>query len=172
MKKIILTGGHGCGKSTILLGLEGRGEVIVREAASDYQRIQRVRGYPFPTDTDDFEEAVLKLHLFRENLLEKTTYPRVFLDRGAPDHLVYSDLCNWPLSPELKKAAMEKIYHRVFLVQPFGSDWRGMVTRAERRLSLKLAQRLFEIYSALQVPVFKVPPGPLEKRIDFVIGHS
>ena len=44
MKKYILTGGPGSGKSSILLGLEQQGETIIREAAEDYIKHQQAQG--------------------------------------------------------------------------------------------------------------------------------
>lgn len=48
VKKYVITGGPGTGKSSIILALEKKGEHIVHEAAEDFIKLQQARGIKEP----------------------------------------------------------------------------------------------------------------------------
>ncbi len=167
MKRVVLTGGHGAGKSTLLLALDALGVTTVREAASDYQRLQRARGIAFPSDAPDFEAEVLRMHLQREARVREAGDLVVF-DRGAPDHVVYADQFGWSLPDALRCEALALSYDLVLVVPPFGGEWGEHVGRADRRINEKLVPGLEAMYRELGIPVETVPPGPLDARVRFL----
>lgn len=167
MKRAVLTGGHGAGKSTLLLALDALGVTTVREAASDYQRLQRARGVAFPSDAPDFETEVLRIHLQREARVSAASELVVF-DRGAPDHVVYADLFGWLIPDELRRRALDLSYDLVLMVPPFGGDWGEHVGRADRRINEKLVPGLEAMYREMGIPVETVPPGSLDARVRFL----
>lgn len=169
MKKYVLTGGQCAGKTSLILALEFHGEYIVREAGSDYLYYERARGNPFPSDSEDFEQRILKIHLQREGRIP-THLERVFLDRGKPDHLVYSNLFHWPLPDEMKLAALEVDYSGIFLVSHFGDEWVERVNPREQEESIRIETAMIEIYERLGFNLIYVPPGKLEDRLQFVLS--
>ncbi len=165
----MVTGGPGTGKTSILLGLELQGEYIVREAARDYIAYQHANGVLRPTDMDDFEQQVLELHLLRESRIPQSVQ-RVFLDRGKPDQLAYSDLFGYPLPDHLRKIAQSTNYTRVFIVEFWNSDWTKIATNSEEQETAKLIElRLVETYKRLGYDLIYVPPGKLVDRLHFVL---
>ena len=56
MKKYVLTGMSGAGKSCLITALELRNEYVVREAARDYIEYQKANGVAAPSQAPDFEE--------------------------------------------------------------------------------------------------------------------
>jgi predicted ATPase len=168
MKKYVLTGGQCAGKTSLILALEFHGEHVVREAGSDYLYYERAKGHAFPSDSENFEEEILKFHLQREARIPPSI-KRAFLDRGKPDHLVYSNLFRWPLSDELKQAALEVDYAGVFLVRHFGEEWIEKVNMREREDSMRIESALIEIYEQLGCNLICVPPGKLEDRVSFIL---
>lgn len=171
MKKYVLTGGQCAGKTSLILALEFHGEQIVREAGSDYLYYERAKGNPFPSDSDHFEEEILKFHMRREARIPNHA-GRIFLDRGKPDHVVYSKLFRWRLSDELRQAALDVDYAGVFLVRHFGEEWLERVDQRERADSLRIEAALVEIYERLGFNLIYVPPGTLEDRVWFILSMA
>ena len=171
MKRFVLTGAHGCGKTSILLALETLGEQVVREAGSDYQKLERARGNPFPTDRSDFAERIGWLQADRERRLVPLG-ARVFLDRGLPDTLAYGATFSWPLSREMEALARAARYAAVFLVEPFGPEWDEIVDAREREDCARLVPKLVAVYRELGHEPIMVPAGPLDERIAFVRARA
>jgi len=117
VKRFVLTGGHGVGKTSILLALEASGQHVVSEAAGALRRLERAKGNPFPEDAADFESRALGLHLLREEAVTPIA-ARVFFDRGAADHLAYSRVGRWPLSETEQQICTEIAYDAAFLIEP------------------------------------------------------
>lgn len=168
MKKYVLTGGHGVGKTSIILALEHLGEYVLREAGSDYQYYLRAKGIPFPLDQDNFEQGVLSLHLQREERLPNGL-ERVFLDRGKPDHLAYSELFKWPLSDHLQKEAERTDYSAVFFVQGNSEYGIGLCSKREQNESFTLETTLVKLYKRLGYLIHWVPCGLLEERVRYIL---
>ena len=56
IRKFVLTGGPGSGKSSIILELERRGEYVVREAAEDVIRLEQAKGIKNPQESEMLQE--------------------------------------------------------------------------------------------------------------------
>jgi predicted ATPase len=167
-QRIVLTGGHGVGKSSLLLALEERGEHVVHEAARDVRLLAHARGIPFPEDQADFEARVLTRHLTREDTIPRHAR-RVFLDRGAPDHLAYATLGRWPLTPAQVTACRTRRYDHVILVEgPPG----GVATldRVEAAFCHRLVAELKRIYAELRMPVQRLAWADLDTRAEAILA--
>lgn len=169
MRRYVLTGAPGAGKSSLIVGLELRGEAVVREAARDLLLFWRACGNPEPMAAPDWEDGVLRLHLQREALVP-SGMPRVFLDRGGPDHVVYSDLFGWPLSVDLRELALGTTYDAIFLIE-HGRNWSGSEREAPgQEEAERIARALLKQYKALGYRTFRIPPLPLNDRLDVLLG--
>src|SRR3989338_8639425 len=91
IRKYILTGAPGSGKSSILLEIERKGEYIVREAAEDIIKLNQARGVERPWELTDFQDQILDLQIQRENQIPKNI-ERAFIDRGILGGLAYAKL--------------------------------------------------------------------------------
>lgn len=167
MKRYVLTGGHGVGKSSVIAALELRGEYVVYEAAATIRCLGRARGQPFPEDSPDFESRALSLHLRRENQVPATAN-RVFLDRGAPDHLAYSRTGRWPLTEAEIAACQSARYDLAFLVEPPSSGL-PTVGRVEAAFCCQLVAAIEETYAELGIPVVRLPYEPVGKRAALIL---
>jgi predicted ATPase len=168
MRRFVLTGGHGVGKSSIILALEQAGEHVVFEAASSVRALARAEGRPFAEDSPTFESEALALHLHRERLVPPST-ARVFLDRGALDHLAYSQVGRWPLNPGEIAACRSSHYEVAFLVEA-PPDGVPTLDRVEARFSQRLAQAIEEVYQAAAIPIIRVPYGRCHERARFILN--
>jgi predicted ATPase len=167
MERFVLTGGHGVGKSSLIAALELRGEHVVHEAAATIRSLGRANGDPFPEETPDFESCVLALHLLRESRVPPSAQ-RVFLDRGAPDHLAYARAGRWPLSGSEIASCRDAHYALAFMVEPPAS---GVPTigRAEADFCRRLVAMIEEVYAESGIPVIKLPYMPVDDRVALIL---
>ncbi|MBI1758780.1 MAG: ATP-binding protein [Actinobacteria bacterium] len=170
MKRFVLTGGHGVGKSSIILALEQAGEHVIFEAAASIRAADRAHGSPFPDDHDDFESRALRLHLRRERLIPGSAQ-RVFLDRGAPDHLAYAQVGRWTLTAQEEAACRSAHYDAAYLVEP-PPDGVPTLGRVEARFCERLVTALERVYRDTGTPIVHVPHVACHDRCLFVLHHA
>lgn len=167
MRRFVLTGGHGVGKSSLAAALELRGEHVVHEAAATVRRAGQAYGDPFPEDAPDFESRALALHLLREDRIP-ASIPRVFLDRGAPDYLAYARTGQWRLSETEISACLAARYDAVFMVEPPAS---GVPTigRAEEAFCRRLVAIIEDVYAESGIPAIRVPYMSVDDRVALIL---
>jgi predicted ATPase len=160
MKKYVLTGGPGAGKTTIGLTLEAMGEHYIREAAEDIIRRQQSCGMPEPWKDPNFQLDILRLQQQRERGVRKDI-SRVFIDRGTPDGLAYLDAQSETAREILKSRGN---YDRIFLIEHSGILKSTAVRRENLEEAKKLEDKLHKIYAALGYNITIIKPGTPEER--------
>jgi predicted ATPase len=168
MRRYVLTGGHGVGKSSILLALEKAGEHVIFEAAASVRALARANGIAFADDSPHFEAETLTLHLQRERGVSPSAR-RVFLDRGAPDHLAYSRVGRWPLTPDEVAVCTATHYDLAFMIDPPPG---GVPTlgQAEQLFCNRLLTAIEAVYAEVGTPVVRVPFEPCRDRVRFILN--
>jgi predicted ATPase len=150
------------------LALEQFGEHVVFEAASSIRAVERAQGLTFPEDDSGFESKALALHLRREAQVPRTA-PRVFLDRGAPDHLAYAQVGHWSLTASEVASCTQTGYDLAFLVEP-PPDGVSTLNRVEAAFCHRLVYAIEEAYRALRIPIVRVSYATLDVRVQFILG--
>lgn len=170
MKKYVLTGGPGSGKSSILLRLERLGYKIVRECAEDVIRYNQAKGNKQPwTEIQKFQDEILDLQNAREK--ELTNEPH-FLDRGSLDGLAYYKLSNTEPSEKMKKELEQKRdYDLIFLVKNLGGCETNEVRRENLDESLKIEQELKRIYEERGYRVEEIRGDSVEERVKEILKY-
>lgn len=170
--RIVLTGGPGSGKTTLIHALAGRGFAVEPEAGrAVIQAQQAVGGDALPwADRARFAEAMLDSDIAAHARHEGATEP-VFFDRGIPDVVGYLDLCGLPVPARLDKAAWTLRYRTTVFIAPF---WPGIfVQDAERRQDPDEARRTYEamarVYPAHGYDLVELPLADVEARVAFVL---
>ena len=167
MKKYILTGGPGTGKSTLILALEQRGEHVIREAAEDYIKIRQAQGQPEPWTEPDFQEKILELQLKREAKIPQEA-KRAFIDRGVADGLAYTE--EEQICKKIKEAEKQAGYaKKVFLVEHLGYTQKTEVRREDHEEAKRLGQKLEKVYKELGYETIKIPAGTVEERLEKIL---
>lgn len=172
-KSLVLTGGPGAGKTSLLAALQGMGFPALDEAGrAVIQDQQRIGGGALPwVDPGAFAEQMLGWDMRNFRIAEREAGP-VFLDRGIPDIIGYLELTGLLVPAHLEKAASVFRYDQVFLLRP----WPEIFAQdSERRQTWEEAVRTCEamerVYARLGYPLTEVPQGTLEQRAAFVINQ-
>ncbi|MFC0597241.1 AAA family ATPase [Streptomyces palmae] len=171
---IVITGGPGSGKSTLIDHLREAGFSGSREAGRAIIQDQTaIGGRALPWhDPDLFAELMLSWELRSYSGAMARTAP-VFFDRGIPDIIGYLRLEGRPVPAHLHTAARTFRYHRrVFIAPP----WPEIYERdAERGQSPAEAERTYAsmvaTYPEYGYELVELPRLPVEERARFVTDH-
>lgn len=170
---IVLTGGPGAGKSTIIDALAAAGYGRSHEAGRAVIQDQVARGgraLPW-IDPAAFAESMLDCELRSYREAQSQSGP-VFFDRGLPDVAGYLRLTTLPVPARVESAARTHRYNgRVFILPP----WREIFRQdSERKQDFGEAVRTYEMmartYKDYGYEPIDVPPAPVEERARFILN--
>ena len=130
MRRFILTGAPGSGKTAIIRQLEFDGFSVVEEAATDIIALEQARGVAEPWTHASFIDAITELQRRRQVRASRATDEVQFHDRSVICTAALAVYLGYPfpdtLSRELKRVATEAIYQkRVFFMASSRRPKRG-----------------------------------------------
>lgn len=170
MKRFIVTGAPGAGKTAILRQLEHDGFSVVEEAATDVIALEQARGIAEPWTHPSFIDAVANLQKQRQMRASHKADEVQFHDRSAFCTAALARYLGHPVSAafslELEHIQAEAIFQkRVFFARNL-----GFITHTEaRRISLEEALRFERIheetYRDFGFEIFPVEPGTVAERV-------
>jgi predicted ATPase len=169
MRRYVLTGTPGAGKTSILRGLADLGYAVVEEAASAVLARAQARGEDEPWRRASFLEEIVVLQRQRQLDAPATGAVQVF-DRSPVCTHALARWLGWPVPPalaaELERIAAGGIYEReVLFVRHLGF----CAPTAARRISFPEAlafERLHEqSYRAFGYELVDIPAGDLAHRV-------
>jgi predicted ATPase len=170
MKRFVLTGAPGSGKTAILRQLELDGFGVVEEAATDVIALAQARGVAEPWTDPSFIDSVVELQRLR--LLRASGEPDgiEFHDRSAICTVALAEYLGHPVSDglarELERIKAEAIFERrVFFIRNL-----GFITPTEaRRISFEETFRFEaiheETYREFGYEIVFVEPGSVLERV-------
>jgi predicted ATPase len=176
MRRYIITGAPGAGKTTLVAALRERGYPVVDEAATDVIAREQRLGRPEPWTAPDFVDAVLDLQVRRERLPVPPDAPAQVFDRSPVCTLALARYADRPVSAalagEVERVVAERVYHhRVFFVRLLGF----ITPTAARRITFDESVRFEGIheraYREHGFELVEVPAGPVAGRADLVDGY-
>lgn len=171
---IVITGGPGTGKTTIIDGLIEQGYSCFPEISRQITLEAKKQG---------IEQLFLeKPLLFSELLLEgrKKQFDNavqdaneiVFLDRGVPDILAYMHYIGDSYPSFFDKACNDIRYSKIFLLPPWENIYVSDEARYENFEQAKLIyDHLKETYKKYDYQLIEVPTGTIEERIQFILSE-
>ena len=172
LRRIVVTGGPGAGKTSLFDALERRGFPRTREAGRAIIQDQvRIGGTALPwADRGLYAQLMLSWEMRSLAETEGLAGP-VFFDRGAPDVVGYLRLCGLEVPAAIDAAARLPLYDPVVFLAP---PWREIFTGdAERRQDYAEAVRTFEalaaVYAELGYRLVELPRADIAERADFVL---
>ena len=173
MRRFIITGAPGAGKTAIIRQLELDGFSVVEEAATDVITASHARGIAEPWMDPSFIDVIVKLQ--RERQLRASCQPVdvQFHDRCAVCTAALAHYLGYPVAPVLSKELLrlreEAIYERrVFFIRNL-----GFVTPTEaRRISFEDTLRFERIHEATYrdagYELVWVEPGSVMDRVSTI----
>jgi len=153
-KRVVITGGPGTGKTSVIQALESSGfhcfhEVIrdltLRARLEETPDIQRTNPLAFVSDPHDFNRRLLEGRMRHFGQASGMARPVVFYDRGLPDVLGYMDYFGQKYGPDYTSACRENRYDKVLLLPP----WKAIyISDNERLESFEEAAEIHHYLSA------------------------
>ena len=175
MRRYIITGAPGAGKTTILAALRDRGYAVVDEAATDVNLSLRALGRDEPWRDPEFIDAITLLQRERlEQPAAPATRVRVF-DRSPICTLALARYIGLPATPILAREVDRVVTEGTYERQVFFVHLLGFVTpTAVRRISLAQSiafERFHEqAYRNHGFELIDVPAGTVEERVELIDG--
>ena len=177
MKRFILTGAPGSGKTSILRVLAAAGYAVVEEAATDVMAARLAAGDTEPWTDPMFIEriAVLQRHRGEEPVSPGAT-AQVVHDRSAVCTLALARHLGHPVPPALdaeiaRISEAGYVDRRVFFVRPLGFVQPTQVRRISYKESLVFERRHEAEYQRLGFEIVDVPAGPVAERAAAIGAH-
>lgn len=170
MSRVVITGGPGAGKTTLMLALQALGHTIVGDSARAIIQDRRRRGLSPRPSAHEFMSETLRMEIVNYND-HAATPGYVFFDRSVIDALCGLDHVT-PLSDsELRTWLMTYPYNpKAFILPP----WRAIyVTDAERDHTFEHAEWVYTItlawYRRCGYQLIEVPRASVDERCAYVL---
>ncbi|MBQ0117294.1 MAG: ATP-binding protein [Flavobacterium sp.] len=173
-KIVVIIGGPGSGKSTIIEYLTQKGYTCYPEISREVTLEAKKQG---------IEQLFLeKPLLFSEMLLEgrKKQYDNalneasqiVFIDRGIPDVVAYMDFIGDSYPAFFSDACHQYKYDQIFILPP----WKEIYVSDEARYetyeqAVLINKHLVETYEKYGYNLVEVPKDTVANRVSFILDH-
>ncbi len=169
---VVIIGGPGTGKTTIIDGLTSKGYCCYPEVSREIISEAQKQG---------IEQLFLeKPLLFSELLLEgrkkqfinaqQEQHKIVFLDRGIPDVLAYMHYIGDSYPAFFDQACRENLYSKIFILPPWEEIYESDDERYENFEQAKLIYaHLVETYEKYGYNLIEVPKGTVDERINYIL---
>jgi len=172
-KRIVITGGPGSGKTTVIEELNRRGIATMPEISREIIREAKAQGIDqlFLEDPLLFSRKLIEGRVKQFIEAGQMDVPVVFFDRGIPDVAAYLRYSGTPIPDDIMEQTRKHQYDQpVFIMPPWEEIY---TTDYERYESFNQAQlihnKLVNMYMELGYFLIFVPFGPVEKRADFIL---
>lgn len=170
--KIVITGGPGTGKSSIINELKQRKHFCFDEISRQVILDARENGTEqlFLTEPLLFSQRLLKGRIEQYDAAEKSTSEIVFLDRGIPDIIAYMDYIGDTYPDEFVAGCSEKPYTQVFILAPWEDIFVSDSERYENfEQAVEIHKHLVAAYKRFNYHLVDVPFGTIEERTNFIL---
>ena len=170
MKKFILTGTPGCGKTAILRQLEVDGFSVVEEAATDVIALWQACGVPEPWTDVRFIDPIVDLQRQRQLRAAGEPGEMQFHDRSAVCTAALARYLGFPvteaLRAELDRIKSEQIFERsVFFIRNLGFVSHTEARRISYEEALRFEQIHDETYREFGFEIIPIEPASLADRV-------
>lgn len=174
MKRIVITGGPGSGKTSLIKKLEDDAYPVIHEISRQVILEAQQQGIEqlFLENPILFSEKLLEGRL--KQFHEGETYNEQFLfyDRGMPDVTAYMDYVATHYPKNFSQTCKENKYDAIFVLPP----WKDIYhPDNERYESFEQAEKIFgflkKAYQNYGYPINEVPVGSIDDRIKYILTN-
>lgn len=171
-KKVVITGGPGTGKTSIIKALQSKGYLCYDEISRQITLQARKDGIEqlFLTEPLLFSQKLLdgRTQQYTNAINEKAEV--VFIDRGLPDVLAYMDYIGDKYPEDFIKTCAENKYDTVFILPPWEAIFESDSERYENYEQSEIIHKhLTQTYKRFGYKLETVPFGTIKKRTDFIL---
>lgn len=174
-KKIVITGGPGTGKSSIIDQLELRGHTCLHEVSREITAEAQRHGIDqlFLEEPVLFSEKLLDARIVQHAQALNASEDLVFIDRGIPDVVAYLNYFGNSYPAKFNNACSKYFYDHIFLLPP----WKDIYhTDKERYESFDQASLIYnyikKTYITLGYFPIEVPLESVELRCEFILSNT
>lgn len=171
---VVIIGGPGTGKTTIIEGLLAKGFCCYPEISREVTLEAKNQGIEqlFLENPLLFSELLLEGRKKQFHNAQKEPHNIVFLDRGIPDVLAYMHYIGDSYPAFFDQACRDHIYTKIFLLPPWEDIYISDNERYENFEQAKLIyNHLTETYQKYGYDLIEVPKGTVEDRISFILNQ-
>ncbi|MEW7279698.1 ATP-binding protein [Aquimarina sp. 2201CG1-2-11] len=177
-KRIVITGGPGTGKTSIINKLEASDffcfHEIIRDMTKEILKNNVIDSNPIISVSDpyQFNSMILngRIDQFKKGLSQEDTL--IFYDRGIPDVLAYMRYFDQPIDKLFTDACKENKYDQVFLLPPWKEIYVEDIGRYESfEQAQEIHNHLVMMYEKFGYKCHEVPFGSIENRFNFIIQN-
>ncbi|WP_046744362.1 AAA family ATPase [Kordia zhangzhouensis] len=172
-KRILIIGGPGTGKSTLISALEENGHTCFHEISREVTAAAQKKGIEqlFLTQPLLFSELLLKGRIQQFQDAEQLRVPFAFYDRGIPDVAAYMDYTGDTYPDLFRDACKSHKYDVAFMLAPWKEIYEQDNERYESfEQALKIQQYLIAAYENYGYQLIDVPFGTVDERISFILN--
>ena len=170
--KIVITGGPGTGKTSVIGALEQKGNYCFHEISREVILEAQKRGIEqlFLKDPLLFSQKLLDGRIKQHIQAQKWNSSRVFLDRGVPDVIAYLDYFRTDYPSEFEQACEKYRYDKIFVLPPWQEIYTGDNERYESyEQAVSIHDQLSRTYERLGYSPIEVPEGSVAERTSFIL---
>ena len=173
-KKIVITGGPGTGKSSIINELMNRGYFCLEEISRQITREARKQGTEqlFLKDPLLFSETIIKARHQQYVQAEQCNARLVFFDRGMPDVLAYMDFIGDTYPSNFIDICNNHSYDEVFVLAPWKAIFKSDAERYENfEQAVQIHDFLLKTYQKFNYRLIDVPFASVNARVDYILNE-
>jgi len=173
MRRFIITGAPGAGKTAIIRQLELDGFSVVQEAATDVNSALQAQGMDQPWTHPRFIDLIADLQRDRQMRASYQPEEIQFHDRCAVCTAALAVWLGYPFSPsltrELERVKREAIYqNRVFFIRNLGFVAPTEVRRITFEETVRFEKVHEDTYRDLGFELVSIEPGSLTERVSVI----
>ena len=172
LMKIVITGGPGTGKTSIINKLESLGHHVFHESSREIIRKYKKLGHDqlFLSNPIKFSEILLKNRIKQYEESNKSNSYIKFFDRGIPDIIAYLNYKKISFGKEFESASKKYKYDFIFLAEPWEDIYKKDKERYESFEDLKIINKYIKkTYSNYAQKFITLPKSSVQGRINFII---
>ncbi|MBT8235319.1 MAG: ATP-binding protein [Bacteroidia bacterium] len=179
LKKVVITGGPGTGKTSVIKNLADNGFTCVPEIIRSMTEAAKLEDNPneittnplaFVDDPMAFNQKLLdgRKQQYIDALKEDSEL--IFFDRGIPDVLAYMDYFDQAYADEFIRACDSHRYDKVIILPPWKEIYSSDSSRLENfQEAMEIHEHLLATYKRFQYDPIFIPKGPVAERVSYIL---